>query len=121
MGWKLTAPKPSESEIELQVGHYLSYKKIFFTKLVSTGYYNPVQKQFRRQANPYALRGLSDYLLIIKGRAYFWELKSDIGIQSPSQKIFEARLIKEGQAPYTIIRSLADAERALAEILLQNK
>jgi hypothetical protein len=113
------ARKPTESEIEIQVCHFLHYKKIFFWKAVSTGYFDSAKKKFVKQYNPWALNGIPDLCLVIDGKFYGWELKSEKGEQSEGQKIFENRLTKEGKAPYKIIRSLQDAERELVNIFLR--
>lgn len=118
MGFKLKALEPSESELELLIGHYLSFQKIFFWKTTATGFFDTATKRYRTQRNPYALKGVPDFCLVIDGKFYGWELKTKTGRQSDSQKIFEARLTKEGKAPYTLIRSL---EEAKAELLKMGK
>lgn len=119
--FRLSALKPTESQIEILVGHYLAYEKVFFWKAQSVGFFSAKEGKFRRQYNPYSLNGVPDYCLVIEGRFYGWELKSESGKQSPNQKVFENRLGSEGKAPYAIIRSLEDAKRELGKIRGLNK
>lgn len=102
----------SEHDIELQIGFYLRTKKIFFWKNQTTGYFDPDRKIFRKQSSPYAINGSPDYILIIGGRFVGFEVKTEKGRQSDSQKIFEEKL-REAGGFYFIIRSIEDAEKAL--------
>lgn len=53
------------------------------------------------------LPGVSDIILIHKGKAYFMEVKTDSGTQSQDQVRFEHNVNKAG-CEYTVVRSVGD-------------
>lgn len=89
----------------MQCGHYLRSCGIFFWKALQVGFFDPKTQRFRRQASPFAINGVSDFVVIIDGRVIGLEFKTKIGRQSDSQKSFEEKLRKAG-GEYFIIRSL---------------
>lgn len=106
----------SESQIEMQICHYLHSKRLFFWKTISTGFFDTKRKVFRKQHNPFALSGIPDILICYEGRLIGWEIKTPKGIQSENQKLFESRLVSEGKGRYAIIRSLEEAVAELKRI-----
>jgi hypothetical protein len=52
-------------------------------------------------------KGAADLLVVYRGWVGFVELKTDVGIQSPAQRQFEAHCIEAG-LPYKIVRTLAE-------------
>lgn len=75
---------------------------------------------FRKDTNPYTMRGVADILICHNGRLIGFEIKSLKGIQSEEQKIFEKNLIASG-GKYYLIKSIEDAEIAIREILTNGK
>lgn len=60
-------------------------------------------------------KGAADLLVIHRGWVGFVELKTDTGIQSPSQRQFEAHCIEAG-IPYHLVRSLAEFQQLISRI-----
>jgi len=105
-----------EKHIVLQICAYLKSKGLFFWVQPVTGYYDPSKKRFRKHVNPYVKNGVSDILIIHKGRLTCFEVKTAIGRQSEAQKLFERQACDAG-ARYYLVRSLDDAKNALRDIL----
>ena len=59
--------------------------------------------------------GAADLLVIFRGWVGFVELKTDVGIQSPQQRQFEAHCIEAG-IPYRLVRSLAEFQALIKQI-----
>ena len=60
-------------------------------------------------------KGAADLLVIYRGWIGFVELKTEVGIQSPSQRQFEAHCIEAG-IPYRVVRSLAECQQLIAQL-----
>ena len=60
------------------------------------------------------LPGVSDIIIIHKGKAYGLEVKTDTGTQSPDQILFEKRMIECG-GKYEIARGVEDVVKVLKE------
>ena len=60
-------------------------------------------------------KGAADLLVVFRGWVGFVELKTEVGIQSPSQRQFEAHCIEAG-IPYHLVRSLAEFQQLIARI-----
>lgn len=60
------------------------------------------------------LPGVSDIVIIWKGKAYFMEVKTDSGTQSQDQVRFEHNVNKAG-CEYTVVRSVGDVIGVLGE------
>jgi hypothetical protein len=67
--------------------------------------------RYKRYA-PNPMRGWADIVIWIGGRTLWFELKSDIGKQSPEQKIFQQRMEKLGHH-YFIVKKLVEAQAIL--------
>lgn len=63
----------------------------------------------------FALNGAPDIIMVHAGRFIGWEIKSERGKQSESQKAFEMR-VKEAGGFYFLVRSIEDVENCLEEI-----
>lgn len=84
----------SESEIQDFVLQYLqTHRKGFFWRNNTTGVWDPVRKVFRKNNN---LKGVSDIIGVMNGKAIFIECKSTIGKLSKDQKIFREMVEKNG-------------------------
>ena len=60
-------------------------------------------------------KGAADLLVIYRGWVGFVELKTEVGIQSPSQRQFEAHCIEAG-IPYRLVRTLAEFQQLIAQL-----
>lgn len=58
------------------------------------------------------LQGVSDLVVVLPNKVLFIELKADKGIQSKSQKEFEAKITSLGYN-YYVIRSLAEFQKLI--------
>jgi hypothetical protein len=118
---------PTEAEIEMAVCHLLRVRRFFFWKNPTRGYFSGkfqadssgrrvMVGSFRKDTNPYTMRGVADILIVHKGQLIGFEIKSLKGVQSEEQKTFEKSLIASG-GKYYLIKSIEDAEIAIREIL----
>lgn len=98
----------NEKEVDIQntICQYLELKKHIFWRSNTTPIYDPTRKTFRRMPK-YAVKGVSDIILLKDGKAYFLEVKRKGCSQSLSQKEFEA-MVRRGGAEYEIVRSVED-------------
>ena len=60
-------------------------------------------------------KGAADLLVIYRGWVGFVELKTEVGIQSPSQRQFEAHCIEAG-IPYRLVRTLAEFQQLIQSL-----
>ena len=60
-------------------------------------------------------KGAADLLVVYRGWVGFVELKTEVGIQSPSQRQFEAHCIEAG-IPYRLVRTLAEFQQLIADL-----
>jgi len=61
-------------------------------------------------------RGISDYLIMLKGQTHYLELKTASGKQSTSQKEFQSNVTMH-QCPYYICRSIFEVAALLDRIV----
>jgi hypothetical protein len=105
----------TEKEIELLLCEWLEWQGFFVFKLKD-------QTAFRngsyRKPRPFEIAGVADLYAIRKGKAFWIEVKSKNGKQSPAQKTFEENIINQGGA-YILARSAEDLKYKL-EAYLQN-
>lgn len=99
-----------ENDIQLAVCDYLSYKGYFFWRQNTFPTFDPIRKQFRSMPK-YAMKGVSDIILLHEGMAYFLEIKRPNAKQNDNQKEFQ-RFVENAGCKYHIITSLDN----LAEI-----
>ena len=64
--------------------------------------------------NTGTMAGVSDLIVVLNGKTIFVELKTEIGVQSEKQKIFESK-IKELNQNYYLIRSLEQFKKIICE------
>lgn len=97
-----------EGIIQTQILEYLRLKEnqglLYYTRLNSTGVFDPTKKVFRRPS-PHQKHGIPDIMVIKDNKVIFLECKSDIGKQSEYQKGFE-EVCKQNIIPYYVVRSL---------------
>lgn len=103
-----------EKDVEEACGRYLQSRGIYFIKVHQAGYYDARIKRFRRQASPFFVKGVSDFICFMPphGRALCIEIKSPKGQQTIDQKVFAERVRRQGST-YWVIRSVAELKAAL--------
>lgn len=108
--------EPTESQLELQLLHYLVWVKHWFAwKNPTTGFFDVRTKRFRKHVNPYAINGCPDIVCIWKGKFVGFEVKRKKGKQSEAQLDFEKRCKQVGGL-YFVIRNLEELQAAISSI-----
>jgi hypothetical protein len=102
--------KDLESDIVTSICDYLAARHHFYRRQNTTP---AVQKsaddwQFRRMPK-YAMRGVSDIILVHTGRPYFLKVKRKGTYQSPEQKEFQRQAEAAG-ALHAVVRSIDDVQ-----------
>lgn len=64
--------------------------------------------------------GVSDLIFLFKGKCYLIELKNEIGVQSNSQKKWEATMKEQG-FDYVIFRTSKDTLKYIDDIIINNE
>ena len=85
---------------------YLEYNKYFFFRTNNGAIFDPT-RGIHRAFPKWCVKGVSDLILLYRGKTYFLEVKSLEGKQSEDQKKFQANVEANG-CPYHIIRSSDD-------------
>lgn len=98
-----------ESIVLESLCEYLSYRGFFFWRNNNAPIFDGGKMVFRRMP-AFARKGISDIILLTKGRAIFIEAKSPKGVQSPDQKQFQADVEKAG-CEYLLARSIDDLKK----------
>ena len=93
--------KVKEKDIQMAVCDYLAIKGYFFWRTNTTPIFDPTKKIFRAMPK-YALRGISDIILVKNGMFIGLEIKRPKGTQSEHQKEFQRKLINAGGQYYLI-------------------
>ncbi len=105
-----------EKDIERLILDWLLYLPgCFAWKNQTGGYFDAKKGYFRRQTNPYAIKGVPDILGVYKGRPIAIEVKSKLGRISPEQKLFIAKFVVHGGIA-GVCRSLEDAQALIKSI-----
>lgn len=88
---------------------YLALKKYVFWRNNTTPIYDKTKQIFRRMPK-YGMRGVSDIILLLDGKAWFLEVKAEKGKQSPDQRRFQDMVEKTGNY-YKVVRTIEDLEK----------
>ena len=94
--------------IDFRNTHQMHGKGLIFSVANESTYKN---KTFK---NTGTMAGVSDLIVVLNGKTIFVELKTEIGVQSEKQKIFESK-IKELNQNYYLIRSLEQFKKIICE------
>lgn len=78
----------------------------------SVGIYDPTKKVFRRNLNPYRMKGVADILGIWRNKFLAIEVKNETGVVSAEQKEFLSKVNNHGGIGF-VARSIQDVEREL--------
>jgi hypothetical protein len=104
-----------ENLIKRQICTWLQIKRkdIFFWVNDSVGIYDPISKTFRRNRDPFRIRGVADILGVLpSGQLLAIEVKTPTGRVSVEQKIFLDEINKKKGLAF-VARSLEDVIRKL--------
>lgn len=97
-----------EKKIEMEILQFLRSIGIFCWKVDRQGTYDAVRKTFRKNHNPFKIRGVSDILGVVPyytpeigaksalGRLLAIEVKGPLGRCTPEQRSFLAKISEEG-------------------------
>lgn len=107
-GKKVARP---EARLQRTVVQHLLMNGAFFMSIANEGKRSAVMGHELKLMGMYP--GAADLLIVVEGRAHFLELKAPGGMQSASQRDFQAHCIQEN-IPYEIVFSLADALKVLS-------
>ena len=103
MSWGHSSVVPHHLQVEADVAEkikeYCSKNNIYLQRLY---------------ADSGSAFGASDYLMLLKGKPYFIELKRSVGKQREGQKHFEKH-VKLAGASYYIVKSVSELEHIIAE------
>lgn len=115
---KRAKPRQEEHKLQCDIVNYLflmegSRKDFYFFSVPNGGWRNPtVASKLKAEG---VRSGVSDLVLLHKGKAYFVEIKTDKGRQSETQVYFED-IVKKLGFEYLIWRSLDDAMFFMQEL-----
>ena len=98
--------KTPEGLIQDAVCQFLEWKRYTFWRQNTVGLYDPTKKIFRAMPK-YAMKGVSDIIVLKDGRAMFIEVKSKTGKLSEAQVAFKETVERAGCAYFTV-RSVDD-------------
>jgi hypothetical protein len=108
-------PKIKEGSIEAVILRFLNIlPDTFAWKNDSVGIYDSKRGVYRKKKKEHHINGVSDIIGIHRGRFMAIEVKTKTGTASDDQKLFIARILKEGGIA-GIARSVADARKILNE------
>ena len=97
---------PESNALEA-ICEYLAIRKYTFWRVNNTPSIQNDKYGFRFRAMPkYGMKGVSDIILLIDGKAVFLEVKAK-GKQSEHQKKFQ-KLVEGAKCQYYIVRSIGD-------------
>lgn len=105
-----------ENLIKRQICIYLRKKKdLFFWVNDSVGIFDPVRKVYRRNNDPFRIKGVSDILGILRTGVFLAiEVKSEKGKASLEQLNFINKINRAGGLAF-IARSVEDVKKHLTE------
>lgn len=111
---------PSEKEVENGILYFLTNQVgVFAFKINTIGVYDQ-RGGFYRKLSKYVLPGTPDILACVNvnGVGVFvgFEVKSEKGRQSKTQKDFQEALQAKGKGFYFLVRSIKEAEDALKKV-----
>lgn len=101
-----------ETIVRNSICSWLRLQKAFVFVHDSVGIYDPIKRRFRKNHNPYRIKGVSDILGIWRNKFLAIEVKNEKGRASPEQKQFIARVNEYGGIGF-VARSIDDCEREL--------
>lgn len=102
--------KKPEKIIEREILIWLNrLPNSYFWKNETVGVYDTSSKAYRKPANPYVIRGVSDIIGLINGSTVFIEVKTPTGRTSPAQDHFIEKINSLGGLAF-VARSIKDVK-----------
>ena len=98
-----------ESSVMDAVCEYLHMMGYFFFRVNNVGVYDPVKK-IHRKLPKWAIKGVSDLIVVWRGQTFFIELKAPKGKLSPDQEAFQAS-VENNDGDYHVVRSVEDIQQ----------
>lgn len=121
----ITIDVPGQTEDALQQKCYFWYwntyphRRGLLFSVPNGGYRRGKDGKTLKQTGLYA--GVSDLILLVNGKAFFIELKKDeFEDQGPKQVVWGNKVTQEGFL-YTVIRSLEDFKKTVANLIKDNE
>ena len=103
----------SEHQIEREILVWLNrIRGALFWKNETQGTYDAAKGCYRKNSNPFFIKGVSDIIGILNGVVVFLEVKSAKGRESESQKRFREAVTKRGGNVH-VVRSIEETEAVL--------
>lgn len=100
-----------EARLQRTVVQHLLLNDAFFMSIANEGKRSPIMGHELKLMG--MLPGAADLLIVVDGKAHFLELKSPDGVQSASQRDFQARCVLLN-IPYACVNSLTAALETLS-------
>lgn len=107
-----------ETRLKRTICSWLKWKRpdIFFWVSDRVGIYDPVKKTFRRNVDPYRIKGVADILGIMPSGSFLAiEVKTKTGLVSLEQKAF-LKQIEGNRGIAFVARCLEDVEERLGAV-----
>ena len=103
--------KVKETDIQSSICEYLDIKRRCFFRLNNIPSFNRLEGGgfTMRRLPKFTPRGLPDIIVVAGGSFIGLEVKSDIGKQSPDQKLFQKNVESHG-GKYFVVRSIEDVQ-----------
>lgn len=106
---KLGKPKISEANVKKACFRYLQIKGYFWWPINNVGIWDAEKGIYRRSQT--IRPGVSDAMMLTKGKLYALEFKGSTGQQSVAQKEFQ-RQVEANGGVYLLARSIDDLQLA---------
>lgn len=100
-----------ENKVQREVCEELTRRGWFAFRLQSAGIFDQARGVYR-MPQPFQINGVPDVCAIKAGRVLWIECKTDVGVQSAAQKLFEKAIRSKG-GEYFLIRSKEDLHECL--------
>lgn len=101
-----------ESVLQKRIIQYLLMNDAFYFSIPNEGKRSVVMGAHLKQMG--MLPGIADLGVVVDGKIHFLEVKDADGVQSASQRDFQARCLIE-KIPYACVYNLTDALKTLAD------
>ena len=101
-----------ESALQKKIVQYLLMNDAFYFSIPNEGKRSVVMGAHLKQMG--MLPGIADLGVVVGGKIHFLEVKDADGVQSASQRDFQARCLIE-KIPYACVYNLTDALKTLSE------
>lgn len=101
-----------EARLQKVIVSHLLMNDAFYFSLPNEGKRSPIMGAHLKAMGLYP--GIADLAVIVDGKIHFMEVKDADGVQSASQRDFQARCLIE-KIPYVCVYSLSEALKTLSD------